>query len=558
MGIASGSDHVCGLRPDGQAACWGDDDAGETEAPGGVFKAVAAGSALSCGLRPSGEPECWGDDQWWVQAPPPGTFIDVVVGTGSACGLHPGGRVTCWGRWRYGGPLPDAAFVSLSMDYHFCGLHSGGRLECVDRTAERGGTWSYAGRFRQLSDFGPDVAQAGPFADFDGRGAHYCGLRWDATVECSHGEYGWWPEAPGGAFLDIAVEDSQACGIRPDSTLECWGPDALPGRSRPKGEPATTATALDSPSPDADRTPSGGSAAPDRTEARSPTRGVPSSLEWVNRGMPGGGYSAIDAGASHTCGVQHDAIRCAGDSRFTLEGDYESVTVGGTRKCRARTSAGSNRYEVVFEPIEVLCSTVVCALDAAGTARCAALGDYDPSPWLVDAEPAQPPGPVTALDVGIDVCTAVATGGVACSEVTDMASRTVYSTNHAYYPFPENETIRKISVGYSWEPAFPNRYHEYDETWVDYDIPDEYAEHLAPYSSQNACAITTDGEIYCWGNDLNIPPPPWFDHTPYQDVAVGSVHVCALDRRGEAVCWGSSTHGQTDAPAGVFTQLSAG
>jgi alpha-tubulin suppressor-like RCC1 family protein len=41
-------------------------------------------------------------------------------------------------------------------------------------------------------------------------------------------------------------------------------------------------------------------------------------------------------------------------------------------------------------------------------------------------------------------------------------------------------------------------------------------------------------------------------------LAAAYSHTCAIDLVGAIVCWGSDTFGQLDAPAGVFTEISAG
>ncbi len=65
--------------------------------------------------------------------------------------------------------------------------------------------------------------------------------------------------------------------------------------------------------------------------------------------------------------------------------------------------------------------------------------------------------------------------------------------------------------------------------------------------TDRACAITTDGALYCWGG---MPPDP--DGTPEQvgsdtdwaQVSVGTEHGCALKASGALYCWGSNEYGQ--------------
>ena len=45
---------------------------------------------------------------------------------------------------------------------------------------------------------------------------------------------------------------------------------------------------------------------------------------------------------------------------------------------------------------------------------------------------------------------------------------------------------------------------------------------------------------------------------PILTYLLGWAHTCALDTNSEAVCWGRSDEGQTNAPSGRFTSISAG
>ena len=59
--IDAGDFHVCGAELEGGTiGCWGNNDAGQSDAPEGEFTNVAAGSYHSCGVRSDGTVECWG------------------------------------------------------------------------------------------------------------------------------------------------------------------------------------------------------------------------------------------------------------------------------------------------------------------------------------------------------------------------------------------------------------------------------------------------------------------------------------------------------------------
>jgi len=98
-------------------------------------------------------------------------------------------------------------------------------------------------------------------------------------------------------------------------------------------------------------------------------------------------------------------------------------------------------------------------------------------------------------------------------------------------------------------------------------------------SESSACALTTKGEVSCWGIVPDGQATPTTRATPVHivapvelvSIAVGGGFACALDRDGLAYCWGANSFGQLgigdtlprSAPVAVmdklrFTSLSAG
>lgn len=82
-------------------------------------------------------------------------------------------------------------------------------------------------------------------------------------------------------------------------------------------------------------------------------------------------------------------------------------------------------------------------------------------------------------------------------------------------------------------------------------IPPETGNTYTAVSSggQHSCAITTAGDIECWGNAnfgvLNVP----VSNVPFVAISSSEVHSCALDANGQVSCWGLNTNGQTSVPA---------
>ena len=52
--VAVGRGFVCGLVDDGSVACWGDNYAGQADAPEGEFTEVVAGASHACALEVGG------------------------------------------------------------------------------------------------------------------------------------------------------------------------------------------------------------------------------------------------------------------------------------------------------------------------------------------------------------------------------------------------------------------------------------------------------------------------------------------------------------------------
>jgi len=71
----------------------------------------------------------------------------------------------------------------------------------------------------------------------------------------------------------------------------------------------------------------------------------------------------------------------------------------------------------------------------------------------------------------------------------------------------------------------------------------------------HACGVRTDGTIACWG--FTIRP----DQRTDRDILGGvgrRFHACGVRTDGTIACWGSNSSGQTNAPTGTFSEVSAG
>lgn len=271
IALATGVSHVCGLRPAGEAVCWGANDGGQlgdgTRTDRGspvsvrtelLFSTLTAGSTHTCGLAGGGVPICWGQnlngqvgdgsriDQLSPRAVGGGlVFTSLVAGWNHTCGVTDNGNAWCWGL-NSEGQLGDGSRLDqltptlvrggvesiTAGSAHTCGIGAGGVL-----------CWG-ANRVGQLGDGTTEGrAQPTPVEGLSGRPAqvaagavHTCALLLDGSAECwgqnLHGQLGDGttqnassPTAVVGGirFLSIYAGGALTCGISLEGSQYCWG-----------------------------------------------------------------------------------------------------------------------------------------------------------------------------------------------------------------------------------------------------------------------------------------------------------------------------------------------
>lgn len=296
VALGVGSRHACRLTDDGRVLCWGRADAGQlgtgstplrstpVEAATGStrFSSIAVGGLHTCALTADGEAWCWGANNagqaglpaaitvdcgepihGWRCVPGPHAietslrFDALVAGAANTCGITGEGVIYCWGS-NVAGQLgagvsdtcdglpcsripvalpsqPKLRTLALGSAAHICGLTARGAAYCWGSNA--GG---------QLGIGTVDGSRDAPTAVAGGRrfqaiavgGQHTCALSADGTPWCWGRDI--LPPGEGGVslsatpvriessttFTDLVTGTWAACGRTVIGSVHCWGVNA--------------------------------------------------------------------------------------------------------------------------------------------------------------------------------------------------------------------------------------------------------------------------------------------------------------------------------------------
>ena len=278
--VSAGAGFTCGLRRDGTAFCWGDNDHGElgngtrgsSLAPVPVsteqkFASVSAGWSFACALTTSGAPYCWGNTQPDDDAGPvPGdatergvpvaiggdlTLSSLSAGFDHACGVTSAGAAYCWGenddgQLGNGSKTASLTPIKVATNLTFRSISAGLNHSCALTTDGRAYCWG-AGRSGQIGD-GDSTAHVRPvavggalrFSALSAGNLYTCGVATTGAGYCwgdnEFGELGDGtrkssvvprPVAGGHRFRAISVNRgtgrSVTCGLTTTGAALCWG-----------------------------------------------------------------------------------------------------------------------------------------------------------------------------------------------------------------------------------------------------------------------------------------------------------------------------------------------
>ncbi|MCY4492347.1 MAG: S-layer homology domain-containing protein [Acidimicrobiaceae bacterium] len=221
--VSAGSRHSCGLRTDNTVVCWGNNDAGQLDAPADTFETVSAGWLHSCAIRTDSTITCWGDDDAKRLDPPAEGFENVSTGGLHSCAIRADGTIACWGEHDWGEiDSPDGTFKAVSTGgLHSCAIRTDDTIICWGDTPAGG------------LDDDTTNARAGNYKTVNAGGLHTCAIRNNDTITCwgTNGQL----DTPDGRFKTVSAGGLHTCAIHADDTITCWGTNNWGQADPPQG-----------------------------------------------------------------------------------------------------------------------------------------------------------------------------------------------------------------------------------------------------------------------------------------------------------------------------------
>jgi alpha-tubulin suppressor-like RCC1 family protein len=263
-------------------------------------------------------------------------------------------------------------------------------------------------------------------------------------------------------------------------------------------------------------------------------------------------FTSISAGGGHSCGITAEgAAYCWGRNEHGQLGDSSTVD----RPAPVRVAGGSAFRVVTAGDLHT------CGIDTDSAAYCWGSNDNGQLGIASTSDHSYP----TRIEGGFRVTTISAGGQHTCATMIhwERQDRVACWGSNSHRQLGTRESRD------SWAPvpAFGTT---------------RYSGVAA--GSRHTCAVTKEGTVFCWGantrgqlgngsrTDSPVPFPIRFPRrAQFATVTTGSAHSCALTSEGEVYCWGENASGQVGKGKGNssimparladtlrFTALSAG
>ncbi len=618
--VDAGTDHTCGIRG-GLLYCWGDNRRGQlgldmsvdhSDDPvppvgaTGEWLAVSAGDGFTCGIRAdAGERRifCWGTDDSNQLGDGPGdtsgpfirqvatvasNWVSVSAGANHVCARRESDAVYCWGANEAGqlgnGDTTSRASPTRVLEDDddgvtlFSDVSAGAIATCAVGINARLYCWG-SNDAHQLgtSLLTTSLIPHGVSMNLSWTGVSLsrmtaCARRLDGAVSCwgdgSRGAVGnadWGPQTFAEEIpeLDdatlVSVGEHSACAAPAEGGLMCWG-------DNPEGELGIGHTS---------------------------TAWTPSYIPHIQDAFDGTlGWDSVSVGAEHICGSQGGSNGPTSQGAVWCWGSNSDGAVLGPP-----TSDGVTRPRPLDNMGDGLAWVTV-----GGSSTCAAFEDGDLWCWGRNSH-----GEVAHGDLG-SVVGAVDVGGAGPRLASTAHATCTYDINYGRWCWGEGTgfglgngasddvlTPTKVdSIG--WRDLSLGRHFGCGVHWSDSALEcwgsDDFGQQgdgvgatpaptphviaagttftrvAAAWNGDHACAISTNGDLYCWGrNDLGqcgvtagaqLDAPVLVSDTgDWTRIAAGATHTCGIrnatggTETGQLYCWGAATEAQLGLDLGV-------
>ena len=530
--LAAGDDHTC-VEGGAGIWCWGDNDLGQLG--NGVPSAnefqpvqvsavnprvMAAGRDFTC-LANVGEVACWGDNSVGqigrgpiggsystlgsvvgFSGSPAGGQGQIALGTDHACALTEyGGKVECWGG-NGSGQLGDGTTTPSGSPVQVVGLPAGVGWD----TVSAGNEFTCVDRRERENEYGVLPGMTWCWGSGD-HGALGNGTYADSPTPQPLGSGLYIPEeppVPPFGVTSVEVGGASVCATRTDATLYCvGGTDGTGGLPFGGGQDYSSV----------------------------PFPAVTDDAAAISLGAPGTGGCVISSAGSLSCAYV-DAVPAPGFVPVPEVGTVTDVSDSGVDRCAVDTGSnlwcwglnnkgqiGDGTTSSNYVP-QVVMSNVV-DVEVSLTHTCAATtgaelycwgqnttGELGVGDLLPHTTPTQVPGLSDVEDISVAVSPlgrggtcAVHDDGLASCWGSDEAGRLGNGTfvGDTNSPQPVLSSVSEIGIGL-----------------------------------EQACALLTNGYMYCWGTGIQAPKPALKHGNGYHtadQLSVGRENTCV--RRGD-------------------------
>jgi alpha-tubulin suppressor-like RCC1 family protein/Tfp pilus assembly protein PilE len=521
--ISAGMYYTCAIANDNKAYCWGyngsgqlgDNSTTESHIPvavnaagvlsGKSLKAISAGINTTCALSSDDKAYCWGQgwsgnlgDGLWANSQIPvavnvsgvlngKTLVSIWAGDDFTCVNTADEKVACWGVGYEGqrgssstasiglpaliettGPISGKSIRKLSSgDAHSCAIANDNKVNCWGSNSD-----SQLGIGKNAHRITPALIATGGLVD--------------KTIK------------------DISVDEFHSCAIASDDNGYCWG-------SNTSGE-------IDADGPLA---------------ILQPTT--------LNIGIAdplyGKTLKQITTGEYFNCAIASDNNSYCWGANWNGQLGHNDVLWAGV--------------QVPVYTGGVLSGKTIKAIDAGNGGACVIASDDKAYCWGEGGSGQNGNGLSTWADVAP---VAVSTAGVLSGKTIKQISKSIY---HTCVIASDN---KPYCWGANWSAQLGNGTYNDSNVPVAVDMTGALNGKTVTNIStndDNTCVIANDQKVYCWGDNGNgqlgdgtyvasSSPSLVSNQTGklFKSVAVGEHHVCAITTNGEVYCWGDNTYGQ--------------